>query len=112
MDWWRYFRKSLFNAFEKSGRARALSVLRGMDTRTLQDLGYSPMLLRKGLSAWPWRMERPEQAASPPSETALRQAKAELEAYSVGATVDVGLRRGHAASVVHQGRPNVDDVAA
>lgn len=57
MKWYRRFSESLLDALERSGRMRALSVLRDMDPKILQEAGFSPDLLKLGVGAWPWRAE-------------------------------------------------------
>lgn len=112
MSWYRRFTRSLQKAVERSGRARVLAVLRGMDPRTLKDLGYSPELLRKGLSAWPWRLEEAAGTAKMPSSKQIRAAETELSSYSDAQLADLGIHRGAISDVVRNGRPGIDDIAA
>lgn len=58
MNWYRRYSGSLLGAVERSGRARALSILRNMDPRLLSEAGFSPELMQLGIKAWPWRAER------------------------------------------------------
>lgn len=62
MKWYRRFSESLRYAIERSGRMRALSVLRDMDPKILRDAGLSPELMKQGVGAWPWRAEAVNEA--------------------------------------------------
>lgn len=109
--------RSLMAAFERHGRARTLSVLRGMDPKQLADLGFSADLLREGLSGWPWRAD-PAEAPAPDVATATasraeqRAAVAELETYSDAELADLGIGRCDIANAVRNGRSGLDDLAA
>lgn len=56
-------------------RTKLRWALLGMNDRTLEDIGYSRALLKRGVGAWPWRIEEKEwntsrraaAAAPPPS---------------------------------------------
>lgn len=61
MNRYRRFARSFSNAMDRAGRARVLSFLRTIDPERLEDLGYAPELIARGVSAWPWRQEDLEQ---------------------------------------------------
>lgn len=112
MDWYQRFTKSLFDAFERAGRARVLTVLRGMDPDTLRDFGYAPELVSRGVSAWPWRIEATDHTPSPSVEANLLEAETDLRAYSDTELADLGIGRDAIADVMPPGRPGVDNIAA
>lgn len=112
MSWYRRFTRSLQEALHRTGRARVLAVLRGMDSRMLKDLGYSPELLRKGVSAWPWRLEEVAEVGEMPSKNAIRTAENELCGYSDAQLADLGITRGAIPDVVRNRRSGIDDIAA
>ena len=46
--------KRILKAIQKGKKRELLYYLNGLPDNTLENLGYSPVLLRQGLSAWPW----------------------------------------------------------
>ena len=64
MKWHERLSGSLLKAIERSGRMRALTVLRRMDPKSLREAGFSPELIQQGVGAWPWRADTIE---APPS---------------------------------------------
>jgi hypothetical protein len=63
MNKYRRFTKSVLEAFELVGRAKVLVELNRMSPGFLRECGFSPELLRQGLSAWPWRLSEDELAS-------------------------------------------------
>lgn len=112
MKGYRRFAKSLTEALERSGRARVLRVLEGMDPDFLEVHGYSPALLRKGLAGWPWRLEQVSEAAKGPTLDPLSLAEAELSEYTDAQLDELGISRSEIPNAVRCGRPGMDDVAA
>ena len=112
MSLYRRFVKSLIEGLERGGRARVLRVLEGMEPKYLREHGYSPELLRKGISGWPWRIERPSERVAGPATDPLSLAEAELSAYTDAELDDLGISRSEIPDAVRHGRPGIDDVAA
>jgi uncharacterized protein YjiS (DUF1127 family) len=110
-------KRLILAALERQGRARTLALLRGMDPRSLSDMGFSPALLRQGVRAWPWRVEEDVEATGSPtkagaSRTEIRTAVAELRTYTDAELADLGISRRVIPEVVRRGRPEIDDIAA
>ena len=93
MKWYKRFSASLLSALERSGRARALSVLGSMDPRFLREAGLSPELMQLGIKAWPWRAE----AIDPPEVTPMSAGSSEVAANTDqmvgGSPAKIRLRR-------------------
>jgi len=112
MSWYRRLKGSLRGALERSGRARVLTALEGMDPDFLKARGFSPELLRKGVQGWPWQMERVDEVRRGPTDEQFRQSEAELGEYSDAELDELGVCRRDIREVVRTGRPGIDDIAA
>ncbi len=112
MNWNQRLMRALRAGFERHARVRTLGVLRGMNERQLRDLGFSPDLIREGVSAWPWRIEQVEVLHDGQSNRQVWAAEAELNAYSDAEPADFGLSRDDIPDAVRNGRSSTDRVAA
>lgn len=95
----------VLDAFEKSGRRKALSELNKMGDRTLEDLGISRALLSQGVVAWPWKSNMElNNTVKPSKRSDIRAAINELRALNDRDLADIGISRGEIAHVVKFGR--------
>ena len=80
-----------------------------LDARVLADIGISRELLEWGVGAWPWRMQQDDVPAPYiPSRTVVKQAVAELSAYTDRELNDLGLTRGGIEDAVVYGRVGIE----
>lgn len=106
MNRYRRFKKSMLDAFEQAGRAKVLVELRRMSPSFLIQVGYSPELLRQGLSAWPWRLTDEASASETKDESAATDGNpgANLANRSIGRSTPI--------AVVPEGGVDTDPKAA
>jgi len=108
-----YFLKRFFYYFDKSKKIQVLKYLQSLPEDQLIEWGFSPSLIRQGISAWPWREEE-----SPEIQTSIEQLAAEeqrsvdeLQRYTDRELHDLGLTRGSIRHSVRHGRPGIEKPA-
>ncbi len=106
MNGYRRFLRSFSDAMERAGRARVLSFLRTIDPERLEELGYAPELIAKGVSAWPWRLEDLDLSI------ANGASEAESAGFSGAAVAEFVIRDRSTSERVAIGQHETDDIAA
>lgn len=98
------------NYFAQNGKYSVLNYLRQVPESRLIEMGYSPTLIREGITAWPWREDQePEYLQQ--IEKILSDEKVHIKAlqhYSDADLADLGIPRGQIKEAVRHGRPGID----
>jgi len=105
------FLKRVVKAISHRNKRETLNYLQAMPAEQLIDSGFSPTLIREGVSAWPWREDNQTEMLS---EIEYRLAEeqrcvTELQSYSNSELADLGLYRGSIREAVRYGRPGIDN---
>mgnify|MGYP001817656879 CR=1 FL=1 len=106
MNRYRRFVRSFSVAMERAGRARVLSFLRSIDPERLEELGYAPELIARGVNAWPWRLEDLNQT------TANAASEAESAGFSGAAVAEFVIEARSTAERGGIGQREKHDIAA
>lgn len=110
MNVFRRFAGAFVEGMERTARVRVLKVLKGMDPDFLREHGFSPELLKKGTSAWPWRLEAPPEKVGAARVDPLTLAEMRLSESIECSSVDPTALEGEDPADEH--RPEVVKVAA
>lgn len=104
------FLKRIVDAISHRNRRETLYYLQAMSADRLIDSGFSPALVKKGISAWPWREDRQSEMLSK-IECLIAEEKRcvnELERYTDSELADLCLSRGSIRQSVRHGRHGID----
>lgn len=102
--------KKFVQSLQRSKQREALAYLQSMTPRQLDDCGFSPELIAKGVKAWPWRIDNTasEQLALSKKLRDEKKAVQQLQRYSDAELSDLGICRGSILDAVRNGRPGID----
>lgn len=104
------FLKPVVNAINHRRKREALDYLRAMSEHQLINSGFSPALVKQGISAWPWSEDLPMEKLANIERLIAEENRCvkELKRYSDLELSDLGLSRGSIRQSVRYGRPGVD----
>ena len=95
--------------FEKGQKEKIFKHLKMLPETQLVEWGYSPTLLRQGISAWPWREEENRGTLEVDNKRAeVQRSITELQRFTDAELADLGLSRGCIEYSVRHGRPGID----
>lgn len=107
----------MFNIFSNPihdrNKREMLSYLRAMPVQQINALGFSDLLMEKGISAWPWREDNLECELDKVNNMIVKEKKniSELQAFTDAELHDLGMSRGLINHAVRHGRAGIDDSA-
>lgn len=104
------FLKRVVNAISHRNKRETLYNLQAMSTDQLIDSGFSPALVKEGISAWPWREDHQSEKLSRIEWLIAEEQRCvnELERYTDSELNDLGLSRGSIRQSVRHGLQGID----
>lgn len=108
------FLKRIVNSKSHHHKREALYYLQEMSTDELIESGFSPSLVKEGISAWPWREDHQFEMLSKIKGLIAEEQRCvnELERLTDSELTDLGLSRGSIRRSIRHGRPGIDKNAA
>jgi hypothetical protein len=102
--------KSILNAMQEGKKREVLKYLRQLPTWHLEELGFSPDLLRQGMIAWPWQEGEHDKEIKKLECAIAEETRSvnELSSYTDAELHDLGISRGSIKTSVRYGRPGIE----
>ncbi len=102
--------KRIVNTITHRNKTETLHYLQSMSEDQLIDSGFSPALVKEGISAWPWREDLQSEGLSEIECLIAEEQRCvnELNRCTDTELADLGLSRGSIRQSVRHGRPGID----